>query len=90
MGELIVNAIKFGLIIMIATTFFVAITSIINLVTSLVFGGVVSEIVAIISCCLPFSASAVFGAYVPIFAAILSFMVAKKVWALTVTAEDAT
>lgn len=90
MGELIVNALKFGLIIMIATTFFVAITTIVNLVSSLVFGGVISEVIAIISCCLPFSASAVFGSYVPIFAAILSFMIAKKIWGLTVTAEDAT
>lgn len=90
MGELIVNGIKLGLIIAIAGTFLVAINALIQTIGSIVFGGVIGEVFGIISCCLPFNASAVFQALGTSCSIILSFMVASKIWDLTVTAENAT
>lgn len=90
MGELIVNALKFALIIAIAGTFLVAINALIQGITTIVFGGVIGEVFGIISCCLPFNASAVFQALGTSCSIILAFMVASKIWDLTVTAADAT
>lgn len=88
MGELIVNGIKFTLIIAIALTFMTAITSLLNLVTQVAFGNVIGEVLGILSCCLPFNALAVFSAIGTSISAILSFMIAAKIWDLTVTAVD--
>lgn len=90
MGDLIVNAIKFGLIIGIATTFFSAIMALINLLTSFVMGNVIGEVLALASMCLPFDARSVFSGFSLVIAGILSFKVAQKIWDLTVTAVDAT
>lgn len=83
MGELIVNGIKWAFIIGISLTFMVAISSLISMITQLVFGNVVGEVLGIISCCLPFDASAVFGAIQTASAGILSFMIAQKIYNLT-------
>lgn len=88
MGELIVNGIKFALIISVVLVFMTAISTILNLITSLVFDNVIGEVLGIISCCLPFNALAVFGAIGTSISAILSFMIAQKIWDLTVTAID--
>lgn len=90
MGELIVNAIKFGLIIGIATVFFGAIMNIINMLASLVFGNVIGEVLALASMCLPFDASSVFAGFSVIISGLLAFKVAQKIWDLTVIAVDAT
>lgn len=82
MGELIVNGIKWGFIIAVGGTFMVAINALLSLLSSLVFGNVIGEIFGIISCCLPFNASAVFGALGTTIAAILGFMVAQKIYDL--------
>lgn len=83
MGELIVNGIKWAFFIAIALTFMTAITTLLNLITSIAFGGVISEVLGIMSCCLPFNALAVFSALGTACSAILSFLIAQKIYNLT-------
>lgn len=83
MGELIVNGIKWAFIIAVSLTFMVAITTLLNLITEVVFGNVIGEVLGIISCCLPFNALAVFSAIGTATSAILSFMIAQKLYNLT-------
>lgn len=90
MGDMIVYGIKIALIIATAVAFMTAIATLIGLLQDLVFGGVVQEVLALISACLPFDAGAVFGAMGTVVNGILSFMIAAKIWDLTVTAEGAT
>lgn len=90
MGDMIVFGIKIGLVIATAVVFMTAIATLINLLGQVVFGGVISEILGIISACLPFNAGAVFGSIATVCNGILSFMIAAKIWDLTVTAENVT
>lgn len=83
MGELIVNGIKWAFIIGLSLTFMVAISNLLSMITQLVFGNVIGEVFGILSCCLPFDASAVFGAIQTACAGILSFMIAQKIFNLT-------
>ena len=83
MGELIVNGIKWAFYISIGLAFMTAISSLLNLITEVVFGNVIGEILGIISCCLPFNALAVFSAIGTVCSAILSFLIAQKIWELT-------
>ena len=62
MGELIVHGIKIALWISLAGVFMVAIGTIISLITDLVLGSVIGEVLGIISCCLPFNAIGVINA----------------------------
>ena len=73
MGEMIKFGIKLALTIAMATTFFVAITTIINLLTTVLFDNIIGEVLGIMSACLPFNALAVFSAIGTSTAAILSF-----------------
>lgn len=82
MGELIVNGIKWSFIIGVSLTFMTAITTIVSLVISNVMTGVIGEVLGIISNCLPFSATAVIGGAFTICNAVLSFMIAQKVYEL--------
>lgn len=83
MGELIVNGIKWAFIIGLALTFMTAINALINLLASVATTSVIGEVLGIFSNCLPFSASAVMGGITTVLNAILSFMVAKKIYDLT-------
>lgn len=83
MGELIVNGIKWGFIIACGVVFAAAILSLLNLLSSLTFGGVISEVFGIMSMCLPFDLSAILSAIGVSITAILAFLVAKKVYELT-------
>ncbi len=83
MGEMIKFGIKLALTIAMATTFFVAITTIINLLTTVLFDNIIGEVLGIMSACLPFNALAVFSAIGTSTAAILSFLVAQKIFELT-------
>lgn len=82
MGELIVNGIKWAFLISISLAFMTAITTIVNLIISVVFANVVGEVLGVISACLPFDACSVFASLASSCAAILSFMIAKKIWEL--------
>lgn len=83
MIETVFNILKVTVIIAICAVFMVAITTLLNLITSIVFGNVIGEIFALISMFLPFNALAVFGAIGTATVAILSFLIAKKIFDLT-------
>ena len=83
MIETVFNILKITVIIAICAVFMVAITTLLNLVTSIVFGNVIGEILSLISMFLPFNALAVFGAIGTATVAILSFLIAKKIFDLT-------
>lgn len=61
----------------------VAISNLLNLISSLIFGGFIGEFFALISMYLPFNALAVFGSIGTAMVAILSFLIAKKIFDLT-------
>lgn len=82
MGEMIKFGIKLALAISLGLTFMVAITTIINLLTTVIFDNVIGEVLGIMSACLPFNALAVFSAIGTTGAAILSFLIAKKIFEL--------
>lgn len=83
MIEAVFNVLKVTVIIGICAVFMVAITTLLNLITTVVFGNVVGEILSLISMFLPFNAVAVFGAIGTATVAILSFLIAKKIFDLT-------
>lgn len=83
MGEMIVNGIKIAFWIGIAFVFMSAITTLLNLITSVVFANVIGEVLALVSMCLPFDAEIVFGGLQTSCAAILAFLVAKKIYEQT-------
>ena len=61
MLDTIFNILKVSAIVAVCAVFMVAITALLNLITSVVFGNVIGEIFALISMYLPFNAGAVFG-----------------------------
>ena len=83
MGELIVNGIKMAFVIGVGITFMVAITNLLNLIIMIAFANVIGEVFHIISCCLPFNASAVFGSIQLAISGIFAFLIAQKVYTLT-------
>ena len=82
MGESLVYGIKVALAIAIATTFASAIIVLVNLLSSLVLHSVVGEVLGLMSVFLPFTPLPVFGALTLSMGAILSFLVAKKIYSL--------
>lgn len=83
MIETIFNILKVSVIVAICAVFMVAITTLLNLITTIVFGNVIGEILSLISMFLPFNAAAVFGSIGTATVAILSFLIAKKIFDLT-------
>lgn len=75
--------IKILAIVVACAVFMTAITTLLSLAETLLFGGVFSEILIIISCCLPFNALTVFGALGTVCAGALAFLIAKKIFDLT-------
>ena len=83
MIDTIFNILKVTAIIAVAAVFMVAIHAPLSLITSVIFGNVIGEILALVSMFLPFNALAVFGAIGTATVAILSFLIAKKIFDLT-------
>ena len=83
MLDSVFRILKITVIILIASVFMLAINGLISLITTLIFGNVIGEVLGIISCCLPFNALAVFGSLGTATIAILSFLIAKKIFDLT-------
>lgn len=83
MLDTVFNILKVTVIIGISAVFMVAIMNLLNLITSVIFGNVIGEILGLISMYLPFNALAVFGAIGTATVAILSFLIAKKIFDLT-------
>lgn len=74
---------KISLAIAIGALFMAALSTLISLSTTILFGGVISEVLSIISCCLPFDAYSVFLALGNVSVSILAFLVARKIFELT-------
>lgn len=89
MGDLVVYGLKIGLVLATAIVFMTAISTLIGMMTELFFPSIITEVLGIISACLPFDAGTIFSALGTVCNGILSFMVAAKIWDLTVTVEDA-
>lgn len=83
MLETVFNVLKVTAVIAVAAVFMVAILNLINLINTLVFGNIIGEILALVSMYLPFNALSVFGAIGTATIAILSFLIAKKIFDLT-------
>ena len=83
MAETIFNFLKVSVCIAIGAVFLVAINTLINLIATVVFTSVVGEFFIIVSNCLPFNASAVFGVLGTACSAILAFLISKKIFDLT-------
>ena len=83
MIETVFNVLKITAIVAVAAVFMVAINALLSLITSVIFGNVIGEILSLISMFLPFNALAVFGAIGTATLAILSFLIAKKIFDLT-------
>ena len=83
MVDTVFNTLKFTVVIAVAAVFMVAIHALLSLITSVIFGNVIGEILVLVSMFLPFNALAVFGAIGTATVAILSFLIAKKIFDLT-------
>lgn len=83
MLETVFNILKITAIVAIASIFMLAIINLLNLIQVVVFGNIISEFFALLSMYLPFNAYAVFGALRTATIAILSFLIAKKIFDLT-------
>ena len=85
MGEMIKFGITLAFAIALATVFFVAINTLISMLSNLVFGNFIGEALGIASMCLPFDAGVVFNGFQLVITGVLSFLIAKKIWELTGT-----
>lgn len=83
MGELIVNGIKWAFIIGVSLTLATAIITFLNFIVQLSTTNVIGEVLGIMSNCLPFDMSSVMSGIITALSAILSFLVAQKIYNLT-------
>lgn len=83
MLDSVFTILKISVIIGLSAVFMIAISNLLMLITSIVFGNVIGEILGLVSMFLPFNASVVFGAIGSSTVAILSFLIAKKIFDLT-------
>lgn len=83
MIETVFNILKVTVVISVAFVFGLAITTFVNLILNVVFGNVIGEILSLISMYLPFNSFAVFGSLASATVAILTFLIAKKIFDLT-------
>lgn len=89
MGETVVYAIKSVLIATAIMTFIVAISVITAGIVQFGSSTIAGEIFGVISMCLPFNAGTVFGAVLIAFDAIIVFVVARKICAILLKANEA-
>lgn len=83
MLDVIFNILKVTVIIAVTAVFMVAITNLLGLISSVIFGNIIGEILALISMYLPFNALVVFSSIGTATVAILAFLIAKKIFDLT-------
>lgn len=83
MIDSVFRILKVTAIIAVSAVFLSAIIALVNLIQTIVFGGIISEFFALISMYLPFNAAAIFSSLGVSAAAILSFLIAKKIFDLT-------
>ena len=83
MLDTIFNILKVTVIIAVSAVFMVAIVNLVGLINSLIFHNFIGEFLGLVSMYLPFNALSVFGAIGTAIVAILSFLIAKKIFDLT-------
>lgn len=83
MLETVFNILKVTAIIATALLFMIAINALLGLIGTIFFHSVIGEVLGLASMFLPFNASSVFGALATATVAILSFLIAKKIFDLT-------
>lgn len=83
MGDSVVYAIKIGLAVSATMIFVTAIIALVSLLTSLVSSSIIGEILGILSVYLPFNPVPVFVGVTSSITAILSFLIARKIWDIT-------
>lgn len=83
MIDTVFNILKVSVIVAVSAVFMLAITTLLNFIVSVAFGGIIIEFFALISMYLPFNALTVFGSIGTATIAILSFLIAKKIFDLT-------
>lgn len=83
MLETAFNLLKVTAVVLVASVFLLAITNLLNFIQTVIFHNVIAEILGWISMYLPFNALSVFGALGTATIAILSFLIAKKIFDLT-------
>ena len=83
MLDSVFRVLKITAILAVVATFMTAIHGLLALISTLIFHTVIGEFFAIVSACLPFDASLVFGGIGTACVAILSFLIAKKIFDLT-------
>lgn len=85
MGESIVEGVKIACIIAATLTFFVLLNNLIALISAGFFGeSILSEIFGVMSLCLPFDASSVFGSIMLAINAIIAVLVGRWIYDATV------
>lgn len=83
MLDTIFNILKITVIVAVCAIFMVAINALLSLIVTIVFHNVIGEILHLASMFLPFNAGPVFGALGTATVAILTFLIAKKIFDLT-------
>lgn len=84
------TVLKATVVVALSLAFMVAINVLLGLVRMALYTSLMGEIFGVISCCLPFDAAAVFGSLFSATTAILSFLVAKKIFELSTWGVSAT
>lgn len=83
MLDSVFRLLKVTSILAVVSVFMVAIHALLTFISTLVFHSVIGEFFAIVSACLPFDSALVFGGIGTACVAILSFLIAKKIFDLT-------
>lgn len=90
MGESIVYALKVALAVAVALAFATAIVTILGLVVSFATSTVLGEVIGLISIYLPFNPSAVFAGIGTAMTAIIAFLLARKIFTISINTYQAT
>lgn len=90
MGETIVYGIKSVLVAAALALWIAAIVSITSTIFEFTSNTIVGEALGIISMCLPFNAGAVFASVVASFDAIITFVIARKIYSMVMKSNEAT
>lgn len=83
MGEAIVYGIKVGLAIAAAVAFMAAVVVLIGAFQGFTAPTIFGEVLALISIYLPFRPATIFGTFLTIAAAVIAFLIARKVYQVT-------
>lgn len=83
MLQTVFNILKVTAILAVAAIFLTAIINLVSFIQVVVFHNVIGEVFTLLSVCLPFNASVVFGSIGVVITAIFSFLISKKIFDLT-------